>query len=212
MPNTWNLLLIHCKKLKKCFFLNLSEQFVDSISIPIPKICLKIQSQNNDCRSTRALEQGLQYSNIQISKCINILFYDQFSWVLIYPFLPLDIQYSDLKMPILPVFWQYSIFRFQSSSALVLQIDKRRYTLQNVTTLPDCIRFWSNNVKQNFEVLVWFGILAPFNNFFWSPMFIDVIECNFAEQYIQYRKAELFDDQYSMSHPWDAKDWLIRNP
>ncbi len=83
-----------------------------------------------------------------------------------------------------------------SCIAGVLKIDDRKYNLENLMTLPKIIKFWSNNVKFSDSVYVWFGILCPFSNFFWSPIIIDRKEFLMSEQYIQWCKAELFGDDH----------------
>ena len=55
----------------------------------------------------------------------------------------------------------------------VLYVDGKRYTLQNLVTLAETIKFYQNHIKSNWELLVYFGILSIYSNLFWAPMVID---------------------------------------
>ena len=91
-----------------------------------------------------------------------------------------------------------------------IKIGKRRYGLHNLHTMPDDIKYWANNVRMTLFLMVWFGILCPLSNFFYSPMIIMVKKTKrhflFAEQYIQYMKALLFGDDYTARAILMAKD------
>ncbi len=88
----------------------------------------------------------------------------------------------------------------------VLKVDKRRYGLHNIHTLPEGIKFWANNIRITLYLMVWFGILSPFSNFFYSPMIIRKKEFLFAEQFIQWVKALLFGDEYKAAEILLATD------
>ena len=88
----------------------------------------------------------------------------------------------------------------------VLKVDKRKYGLHNIHTLPEGIQFWANNIRTTLFLMVWFGILSPFSNFFYSPMIIKKKEFLFAEQFIQWMKAMLFGDEYKAAEILLATD------
>ncbi len=87
-----------------------------------------------------------------------------------------------------------------------IKIDKKKYGLHNLHTMPEDIKYWANNVRMTLFLMVWFGILCPLSNFFYSPMIIAKKKFLFAEQYIQYMKAILFGDDYTARAIYLAKD------
>ncbi len=88
----------------------------------------------------------------------------------------------------------------------VLKIDNKKYGLHNIDTLPEEINFWSNNIRSTLTLLVWFGLLSPFSNFFYSPMILRKKFFKWAEQFIQYAKAIMFGDEFTARRILFAKD------
>ncbi len=88
----------------------------------------------------------------------------------------------------------------------VLKIDNKKYGLHNLDTLPKEINFWSNNIRSTLVLLVWFGLLSPFSNFFYSPMILRKKYFKWAEQFIQYVKAIMFGDEFTARRILFAKD------
>ncbi len=88
----------------------------------------------------------------------------------------------------------------------VLKVDNKKYGLHNLDTLPEGINFWSNNIRSTLTLLVWFGLLSPFSNFFYAPMFLRKKYFKWAEQFIQYAKAIMFGDEFTARRILLAKD------
>ncbi len=82
----------------------------------------------------------------------------------------------------------------------------KKYGLHNLHTLPTEIKLWSNNIRSSLLLRVWFGILSPFSNFLYSPMIIKKKYFLFAEQFIQYAKAILFGDEFTVRRTLFTKD------
>ncbi len=109
-------------------------------------------------------------------------------------------------------------------------VDKKRYTLNTIMTLPSNLKFWSSNVRSNESVFAWHGNMCPFSNFFWAPIIIAGILYLFCEQYIAAERAILFHDDETLKKilmsrdPYECKkfghqvkgfiqeDWDIKAP
>ena len=81
-----------------------------------------------------------------------------------------------------------------------LIIQGKRYTKDNLTTLPNNISGFSVTSKCDGNTLAFFGELNPFSNFHPSAFTYHGIRFHSAEQMIQYMKACLFDDKSCAKH------------
>lgn len=78
-----------------------------------------------------------------------------------------------------------------------LIIDNRVYTVKNLDQLPNDLKRETVAEKVNDNVLVYFGENSMLSNFYRADFTIDGIKYNCNEQYIQSKKCELFDDDYT---------------
>ena len=81
-----------------------------------------------------------------------------------------------------------------------LIIHGKRYTKNNLKTLPDNISGFSVTSRCDGNILAFFGELNPFSNFHPSPFVYDGVQYHSAEQMIQYVKACFFEDEVIAQH------------
>ena len=76
-----------------------------------------------------------------------------------------------------------------------LVIKGRTYTLNNLHQLPEDLNCFKVTSKQNDRCVGFFGRLNPLSNFHHAAFRVDGIDYISAEQFIQAKKAELFNDK-----------------
>ena len=81
-----------------------------------------------------------------------------------------------------------------------LIIHGKKYTKNNLKTLPDNISGFSVTSRCDGNILAFFGELNPFSNFHPSPFTYDGVQYHSAEQMIQYMKACFFEDEATAQH------------
>ena len=81
-----------------------------------------------------------------------------------------------------------------------LIIHGKKYTKNNLKTLPDNISGFSVTSRCDGNILAFFGELNPFSNFHPSPFTYDGVQYHSAEQMIQYMKACFFEDEIIAQH------------
>ena len=74
-------------------------------------------------------------------------------------------------------------------------IDNKPYNLTTLHEIPKEIDIAKGSWKQSDDVLVYFSVRTIFSNFRWAPLTINGLTFENCEKYIQYRKADLFNDE-----------------
>ncbi len=76
-----------------------------------------------------------------------------------------------------------------------LKVDGIFYGVNNMDTLPPHLKPEKGCVKENGEMICFFGRHTPFSNFFESEFKVGNVTFNRVEQYLQHKKAELMGDE-----------------
>ena len=87
-------------------------------------------------------------------------------------------------------------------------LDGKKYHRKNLHTLPDGLSVLDVTTKSNEDTIAFFGELNPFSNFHGCNFMCDGQNFHSSEQYIQWKKAELFGDTISMDHILNSEDAL----
>ena len=87
----------------------------------------------------------------------------------------------------------------------LLVIKGKRYGVDDIQTLPKSLKPENVTSRVSSSVFGYFGELNPLSNFFQSEFTIDGKTFHCSEQYIQWKKAELFKDSKAMRRIKRAK-------
>ena len=79
-----------------------------------------------------------------------------------------------------------------------LKIQSRKFTIETLHKLPKELKLFENSSKQDNNSIAYFGIINPLSNFHPATFVLDGIKFHSSEQFIQYQKAKLFNDNYSI--------------
>ena len=80
----------------------------------------------------------------------------------------------------------------------LLVIKGKRYGIEDIHTLPKSLKPENVTIKTNSTVFGYFGELNPLSNFYRAEFTQDDKSFHCSEQYIQWKKAELFKDKKAM--------------
>ena len=80
-----------------------------------------------------------------------------------------------------------------------LVIKSKRYGINDLDRLPKSLQPLTISSKSNSEIYGYFGELHPLSNFYPAEFHIEQRSFHCSEQFIQWKKAELFKDQTAMS-------------
>ena len=89
-----------------------------------------------------------------------------------------------------------------------LVLDGKRYHWKNLHTLPDGLSVLDVTSRSNEDTIAFFGELNPFSNFHGCNFTCDGQNFHSSEQYIQWKKAELFGDRIAMDNILNSEDAL----
>ena len=87
-----------------------------------------------------------------------------------------------------------------------LIVANKVYTVDNMHTMPDAFNPWHLNHQEDRDALAFFGIQSPFSNFHPAPFRIDGVEYCANEQYLFYKKANMFNDMKASNQIMATKD------
>ena len=80
----------------------------------------------------------------------------------------------------------------------VLVVKGKRYGVEDMHTLPKTLKPVNVSSKSNETTYGYFGELNPLSNFYRAPFTLDKKTFHCSEQFIQWKKAELFKDRTAM--------------
>ena len=80
----------------------------------------------------------------------------------------------------------------------LLIIKGKQYGVEDMHTLPKSLKPANVSSKSNTSTYGYFGELNPLSNFYQAPFTLDDKTFHCSEQYIQWKKAELFKDKAAM--------------
>ena len=80
-----------------------------------------------------------------------------------------------------------------------LKIQSRKFTVNTLHKLPKELKLFEKSSKQDSHSIAFFGIINPLSNFHPAVFVLDGVRFHSSEQFIQYQKAKLFKDTYSMA-------------
>ena len=89
-----------------------------------------------------------------------------------------------------------------------LVLDGKRYHRKNFHTLPEGLSILDVTSRSNEDTIAFFGELNPFSNFHGCNFTCDGQNFHSFEQYIQWKKAELFGDEIAMENILNSEDAL----
>ena len=79
-----------------------------------------------------------------------------------------------------------------------LKIQSRKFTIDTLHKLPKELKLFERSSKQDNNTVAYFRIINPLSNFHPATFTLDGIKFHSSEQFIQYQKAKLFKDNYSI--------------